>query len=279
MNPLWTTSIGAAPRGLSLAREVGHILVWDHRSLHLFERGRQSLASQTMPAPLVSACLADDGSALAAIGVKGEIWFFDGKIKLVWEKQLPQAGLAVALDSFGRFIAACDASGNLRLFDRKGTLLAETKTPRPLRYLAFIPERPALVGAADFGLVAVYDARLQCLWRDGLVANVGSLAVSGTGETIALAGFSAGLYCYRMTGPPHTWLPLSSPCKLAALRYDGRRVLFVNQANHLQLVDLEQKVQGEFVLPGTPVEIAISPLGDFAVAALANATLMAFQTA
>src|SRR5207244_11988062 len=83
----------------------------------------------------------------------------------------------------------------------------------------------------------------------GLRPHAGSLAVSGDGATVALAGFSAGLYCYRLDGPPHRWLPLASLCRLAALRHDGRCILVASQANELLLADLQAKVRDTYNLP------------------------------
>ena len=53
--------------------------------------------------------------------------------------------------------------------------------------------------SADFGLTACYDSAGRCVWRDGLVAHAGSLAVSGDGSVLVLACFSEGLCYYAIT--------------------------------------------------------------------------------
>src|SRR5436853_547202 len=80
-----------------------------------------------------------------------------------------------------------DARGTLRLFDRHGRTLWKTDNPRPFQHLAFVPEAPLLLGSADYGLIACFDQAGACVWRDGLVAHIGSLAVSGDGSQIVLA--------------------------------------------------------------------------------------------
>lgn len=274
--PLWSKDVGAPLRGLVLARECGWVLAWDKsNTLHLYDRTGLCRGTRS-PHPVVTAAtVADDGSALALIGAGGEVQMLGPDFQTLWGYKMPQGGRAVALDSFGRFLAASDAGGNVQLFDRQGHLLGKAQLPKPLHRLAFIPEQPNFVGAADFGLVACFDAKAECTWRDGLVANVGSLSVSGS--TIALAGFSPGLYCYNVTGPPHSWLPLPAPCRLAALRYDGQRLLMVSQTHVLQLVDLHQKVRFEYAPPSSPVDIALAPLGDWAVVALSDGTLLAID--
>ena len=76
-----------------------------------------------------------------------------------------------------------------------------------------MPEAPCLVGSADFGLVACYDPRGHCVWRDGLVAHIGSVAVSGDGSRIILACFSDGLRGYDLAGRKQGRLALNEPCR------------------------------------------------------------------
>lgn len=276
MHPLWSANVGAALRGLSLAREPGLILAWDSRhTIRLHERGGMVRCAREAPAPLAAACIADDGATIAAVGEAGQVWRLGLDLVPRWERKLPRPGLAIALDPSGRLVAASDNAGNLALYDRRGGRMCETETARPLRRLAFIPEHPRLIGAADLGLVACFDAELKSVWRDGLVANVGSLSVSGDGAAIALAGFNSGLYVYHRGGPPHRWMPLPLTCRQAALGYDGQLVLVMDQAFGLHLVDADQKVRSAFTLPAAAVESALSALGDWAAVAQADGTLLA----
>ena len=50
------------------------------------------------------------------------------------------------------------------------------------------------------GLLAAFDLSCNCLWRDGLVATIGALAVNGSGDRIVLACYSEGLRFYNATG-------------------------------------------------------------------------------
>ena len=90
-----------------------------------------------------------------------------------WERTLPQRGMAVALDPFGQYLAAADGRGGLTLYDHNGKARWNAPNARPLQHLAFIPERPALAAAADFGLVACYGVAGNVLWRDAPVAHTG----------------------------------------------------------------------------------------------------------
>src|SRR5262249_37260907 len=146
-----------------------------------------------------------------------------------------------------------DMMGGLHLFDRQGKAVWKVTTPRPLRYLAFIPEKPMLAASADFGLVACFDAAGKPLWRDGLVAHVGSLAVSGDGAVIALACFTEGLCCYAVDRGQPQRIAQAAPCNLAAISYTGDVMLTAGLNDQAALRDREGAVREEFTADGAIV--------------------------
>jgi hypothetical protein len=275
---LWSQKIAAPLRGLAPAREPGWLLAWDaDHSLHLFNRAGERQARARAPAPLAAACCADDGTSFAAAGADGRVWLLAPDLTPRWERPAPPRCTAVALDPFGRYLAAADAGG-LNFFERDGRLRWRVETPRALEHLAFVPERPALAAAADFGLTACYDLTGRCLWRDGLVAHVGSLAVSGDGATLALACFSDGLYRYALDGP-NRWQDADvGPCRLAALSYDGDVTLTAGLDHRLRLHAAGKASRAELELEGAPAAVALGPLGDYAVVALAEGKILGLAT-
>src|SRR5262249_35270436 len=138
---------------------------------------------------LLTAMAADDGTAYAAAGQNGEIWSLAPDLSLRWETKLMARPTALALDSFGQYLAIGDAHGQVRIYDRAGKTISEVTLPRPLHFLVFVPIVPVLLGSADFGLAAALDLRGDQLWLDGLVANVGGLAVEAHGQQVLLACF------------------------------------------------------------------------------------------
>src|SRR5207302_3270900 len=108
--------------------------------------------------------------------------------------------------------------------------------PRPLVHLVFVPAAPFLVGSADLGLVVCHDLQGKQIWRDALVANVGSVAVSGDGAAIVLACFSEGLRRFTLTGQNRGRLALGESCRLAALSFDGSRLLAGGLGNRFLLL-------------------------------------------
>jgi hypothetical protein len=208
------------------------------------------------------------------VGDRGEIWWLTPDLTIRWERVMPRKAVAAATDLFGQYLAVSDARGNLHILDRYGTLVCQTLTPRPLHYLAFVPVSPVLVGSADYGLVACYDLSGRPLWRDGLVAHAGSLAASEDGSQIILACFTEGLQRYTLAGRNLGRLSAGEPCRLASLSFDGQRILVAGLSNRLLLLDPGGRVLLSHALDQPPVAVALAPLGQRAVVALADGTVM-----
>jgi WD40 repeat protein len=279
MHLLWSQTIPAPLRGLILARERETILAWDgQENLFLFNHAGTIQARRPAPWPIAAAGCAEDGSAYVVGGSQTPmICWLAPDLAPRWQRSLPQRTTAVAMEPLGRCVAVADAGGTLRLIDARGQTLWKATTPRPLHHLAFVPEKPVLVGAADFGLVLCFGTSGECLWRDGLVAHVGSLAVSGDGSCVLLACFSDGLYRYSTDNPQQQRIPLESPCRLAALSYAGDCLLTADRPQRLCLRDLKGDIREQINLDAPVAAVALSALADFAVAGLANGAILRFE--
>jgi hypothetical protein len=272
---LWSQSFVPPLRGLVLAREPGLALVWNERHrLFCVDRAGDVRAQQTAPGPISAAAAADDGSCFAVVGPKGQVWLLGPDLLPRWERSVKQRPTAVTIAPFGEQIAVADVGPTLRVFDGAGQKLWSALTPRPLQFLTYVPEAPALVGSADLGLVCCFGPEGKSLWRDGLVAHVGSLASTGDGATIALACFTEGLVCYGVDQPRQRRLP-QAPCRLAALSYDGETIVTLGLDNRLTWRDREAAVRDEWPLEGTPVALALGALGAPVLVALAEGMVLA----
>jgi len=280
IRPLWSHRLPAHPRGLALARERGWVLAWDtHHWICLLNRAGDRQAQWHTPANLVTACSAEDGSAYAAVGARGEVWWLAPDLMPRWERAVPHPATAAALDSLGQYLAVADAGGDFSLFDQTGRLVFRVQSPRPLHHLTFVPTLPQVVGSADYGLVASFDATGKALWRDGLVAHVGSLSVTGDGSQIVLACFSEGLQRYSASGQKLGRLAGAEPCRLAEAAYDGRNFLVAGLGEQLRLLDGDGQTVATHVFDQPAAALALSPLGDRGVVALLEGPVLglAFQ--
>jgi hypothetical protein len=276
--PTWTHALAHPARGLSLTREKGWLLAWDTEDwLYLLNSAGERQAQVKSAAKLAAAAGADNGSAYVAAGANGEIWWLTPDLRTRWERTVGVAVTAAALDSFGQYLAVADSQSRLSIFDCHGRQLAQVQSQRPLHHLAFIPGAPFLLGASDYGLAACFDLQGKLVWRDGLVAHIGSLSVSGMGEKVVLTCFSEGLQLYDSKGKNLGRQSLTEACRLAALTYDGRQLLVAGMTTRLLWLDAEYKVLSNYSLDKPAVAMGLSPLGDRLVVAVANGSLVGFD--
>jgi hypothetical protein len=279
VRPLWSQTVAPSLRGLSAARERGWFLVWDSRhNLYLFNHAGERQAQANPPGDFIAASAAEDGRSFAAVGEQGQVHLLAPDLTPRWQRSIDRRATAVAVDADGQRIAVAGGDGSLHLFDKSGTLLWQNTNPRPLHFLSFIPEKPALIGSADFGLVASFDAGGRCVWRDGLVAHTGSLTTTGDGGTIALACFSEGACCYTLADGPKARRMVASvaPCTLLASSYAGDVWLTAGLEPRLTLRQADGTARAETEIAGRPVGLALNPLGTQGIVATAEGTLTAF---
>jgi hypothetical protein len=254
------------------------LLAWDANHWIYLLNHRGQLQGQAQPrGHLTAVCCADDGSAFAAAGSRGEIWWLARDLTIAWEQGVGQRTLAIAMDPFGQYVAVADAGGNLHLFDRRNRRLWQVQAPRPLHHLVFVPAAPFIVGSSDYGLVACADFQGKWAWRDGLVAHIGALTVSGAGEHIVLACFTEGLHRYSLNGTKQERQTVPEPCRLASLAFDGQRTLVAGLSHRIHVLQVDGGVLGAYTCEQSPVAVALGALGDMAVVALADGVLMGLE--
>src|SRR5438093_3497841 len=141
--PVWSLTVGGAVRGLSLARESGAVLVRDdnHWLYHLDRAGARQ-AQLRAPKDLTTSGCSDEGTSFAVGGKDGDLWWLAPDLMPRWQRTLGKRVEAVAVDPLGLHVAAADAGGHVSLFTRKGRPVWQVQSPRPLRFLAFVPEAP-----------------------------------------------------------------------------------------------------------------------------------------
>jgi hypothetical protein len=263
------------PRGLSLAREKTAVLTWDSSHwLYLLNRDGQRQAQRHFDTDLVAGCLSDDGSACVVVSTTGRVWWLSPDLTTRWEIALPATALTAAVDPLGQYVAVADERGNLHLFHRLGQAVGSILCPRPVHHLAFVPEQPLLLASADYGFVGAFDLKGRCLWRDGLVAHVGGLAVTGSGNQIVLACFSEGLHRYGADGQRLERVALEESCRLVAIDFAGKHLLVTGLSKRLLLLNAAGKLLATHALDQPAIAAALGPLGDFTIVALADGTIV-----
>lgn len=278
MRVLWTRRLPCLLQSVHLARETGHILVRDAGpGLSLWDQQGESKASISWPGLLLSAAT-QDATAFVGADARRVQWLGE-QLGVVWEKALSHKPTAVALAPLGQWLALSDESGTLGVFDHAGRECWTATTPGPLRHLAWIPETGHLVAAAEFGLVCLFDAKGRLLWRDGLVAHVGSVSVSGDGSRIILACFTEGIRVYGLDQPRPTTLPETIACRTLSASYSTEVMLAVSlDGSELSSHDKSGRRLTQGSVSSTVGSIALDALGGVALSG-GGGELTAWDTA
>jgi hypothetical protein len=171
-------------------------------------------------------------------------------------------------------LAVADAGSNVSLCDCQGKAGVHFQSPRALHHLAFVPTAPFILAGSDYGLAACFNINGKLVWRDGLVAHIGSLTVSGSGESVILACFTEGLQRYSLAGKNLGRQSLTEPCRLAVLTFDGSHLLVAGMGPRLHWLDAEYRILSTHALEKPPVAIGLTPLGDRVVIAGTDGSLV-----
>ncbi len=279
MRRLWSYKSSVPIRGLSLAREPQTVLLWDanHVLTWLTPNGTVQ-ARWEAPSALAAVDCADDGYAAVAVGTQGQVWFLTPELTIRWQKTVADKATAVALAPFADAVAVAAGNGRVHFLDRTGRAIATASNPRPFLHLEFVPERPFLLGSADFGSVAAFNLSGERRWHDSPVAHCGSLATTGNGLVIALACFSEGVNFYDLRGQKQTGGPRLAPCRLVAMSYDGLAILTAGLDGVVRLHDGSGKVRSDFRPDAAVAALALDALGKTAFLGLADGSVLAMQS-
>jgi hypothetical protein len=270
---LWCFFTSGSPLGLCHCREAARSLVWDDQNrVYLLDRAGGCQAEFQCSAPIASAAAADDGSAFVVSSKTGRLWWLRPDLTPCWERTLDHSALAMAIDAFGGYLAVADRTANLHVTDRNQQTVWQTQSVKALLHLAFVPEAPLLVGAAEFGLVTCFDFSGATIWRDAPVAHVGALSLSAGGQRICLASYSDGVRMYRLDGKPLERLP--QPCALVSISADGSRILVADTVSSLHLLDASGKALLTDHLEKPLTALAINALGHATIVALPDRSIL-----
>jgi WD40 repeat protein len=276
MRRLWSFQSSAAIRCIRAAREPGKLLVWEANQLLTWLSSAGEVgARREAPWPLTAVDCADDGSTVVAAGTSGQMGSLGADFKPRWQRTLSADALAVAVSPFGDVVAVADAGGTIHFLDAAGRDIARASNPRPFHHLVFIPERPLLIGSADFGSVSALDLAGRRRWHDAPVAHCGSLATTGDGRLIALACFSDGVSLYNVRGEKRNGSPRPGPCRIVALSYDGSIYLTAGLDGCVRMHDRFGQTRSDFRPAAAVTSLALNALGTTAFIGLADGQVLA----
>jgi hypothetical protein len=259
----WTYTTEAPLTGLKHSRESGQTVAADQTGgVYRIDRNGK-LASVTRGFIALNHIASDDvGRRAAVVDEQTRLSFFDEKLRVVWSLELSDAVTALDVEPHGRYVAVALANGKNVVYDAHHLRVFHFETPRPLRHLRFLALRPALVAAAEYGLLCEFDFSGKCVWTAKLPINVGDVTSTGDGGRISLAAFSQGVRHVNGSGEPDgSYLLEGTPNRLSTSIVPFRLAVTTLEG-HLYWLD----ESGEFVwgaaLPEDAFAIHTEPLGN-----------------
>ncbi|QGQ21442.1 WD40 repeat domain-containing protein [Gimesia benthica] len=262
----WSFSTEAPLLALDLARETGEILAADiSGGLYLLDRQGQFLHLNRGIRDVQLVHWSDHGKRGAAIYSDNNICCFDRDLNVIWAISFSVECLAIAMDSYGDYVAVSLASGKTILIDSQKKKVASFETMKPLSYLEFQMTEPRLMGAAENGLVCCYDLEGNCLWTEKHWSNCGGLAMSGDGQRIYLAGFNYGILIFDHEGDSAGTLVFEGTPKVLACDFQGNRIVTATIEQELYWLNQEGKLLWGGIIPDEAIEVACDPFGQWCV--------------
>ncbi|AMV38531.1 hypothetical protein [Planctomyces sp. SH-PL62] len=273
----WTVVTESPLKGMAFAREAGRIFAWDEgNQLYLLNVHGEMTSSTRSPNRVLAGTISDDGSLVAILCDNDEagLLLLSGDLEIQAERAAPGEASFVATDPFGRYVAVGSRLGAVQLVNRHGRAAGRIETIQPMAHLCFIPDRPFLVGAAAFGMLAGVEiepsrtpGRLEpeVVWQDRLMSNVGRLTTSGDGSMILASCFTHGIQRFGLDGRNEGAYHPGGTVSHAVPDFAGRTIAAATIEGELAIMNSAGNVRWRTRLDRPAIALEIDPLGRFAI--------------
>ncbi|APW59431.1 hypothetical protein [Paludisphaera borealis] len=273
----WTVVTESPLKGLAFAREAGRILAWDEgNQLYLLTTHGETMSSSRAPSRVLSGAISDDGSLIALLCEHENtgLLLMSGDFEIVSERPAPGEASFVTTDPHGRYVAVGSRLGAVTLVNRHGRAAGRIETIQAIAHLCFVPDRPFIVGAAAFGMLAGVEleasktpGRLdpEVVWQDRLMSNVGRLTVSGDGSMILASCFTHGIQRFDLNGRNEGSYHLGGTVSHAIPDFPGRSIAAATLEGELAIMNSAGNVRWRTRLARPVIALEIDPLGRYVI--------------
>lgn len=206
---------------------------------------------------------AASGQFAALVRDENQVALLSAGLKSLWSAQITGVITALAIAPWGSHVAVATDSARIHIVTADRRELCRIDTGRPMEFLTFLQQEPALIAASEFGNMYCFDVHGQEQWHQKMSNNAGDLAVSADGSRIVLAAFNHGVQVYNDRGRHlGSFMVDGIPCQ-AALAANLQRVAVLTLEHRLMWLNMEGNVLwGADLSADPPVRICAGPLGD-----------------
>jgi hypothetical protein len=276
----WSFAADARLADVRLARETGDVMVTDESGgMYLLDRRGRVQALTRTSHQVKPVAIADDGSAGAAILDSATLAWFDRKLQFRWTKSLPDEAVGLAMSAHGTHVVVSMSNGMNVVYNADKQKTLDFESMRPLRFLQWVTKQPGLVAAADYGFFARYNFDGVAEWTERLWSTVADLAITGDGQSIALAGLSHGLQIYDGEGSSKGTFVLDGTAHLVSSSYAKKRWAAATLEKQLLLLDSNGELKWMTTAPDDITRLHLSPLGDWLVVGFAEGRVVRLDCA
>ena len=271
--PAWTVLSEAPLKGLALAREAGIVLAWDETDqLVLLDLHGEHRAVTRAPGKVLLATISDDGSRIALVVDGPRLHLLDADLGTLSERPAPPEPLGLAIDPHGRYLVISSRMCTNHVYTRHGKPAGKFDTQQALPFLTFVPDRPVLLAAASYGLLAAFAIEgsagklaLDPLWQDRQIANVGRLTTNGDGSIVLASCFTHGIQRYNVLGDNEGAYHLGGTCTHAVPDFAGRVIAVATLEGELAILNASGNVRWKTGLPRPAMALEVDPMGRFVI--------------
>ncbi|MDR3636465.1 MAG: hypothetical protein P4L84_21860, partial [Isosphaeraceae bacterium] len=270
----WTVLTDAPLKGLCLAREAGTIFAWDEGGqLYLLDLRGDHRSASRVPCNITAGAISDDGSLVVLLAEGGRVWFLSADLEVVAERAAPPDPLGLAIDPHGRYVVVGSRMNQAQIYNRYGRPAGKFETRQAVSFFTFVPDRPILLGAATFGLLAAYDigrggaGRLDVseIWEERLMSNVGRLTTTGDGGMILASCFIHGVQRFDIQGQNEGAYHLGGTAAHAVPDFAGRMIAVGTLEGDLIILNSAGNVRWRNTLSRPALALETDPLGRYVI--------------
>ncbi len=193
----------------------------------------------------------------------GRLVCIDESLSPKWEVELTGEVMGLAVSPFGSHVAISTESSRVHVVTSDKKEIAKFETPRPLDYLKFMYERPAILGAAEFGHLCCYSLDGKEEWNERIMNNVGNIAVTGDGSRILMSAFNHGVQVLSSRGKARGSFMVDGIPDFVAVAATKRRLVTRTIEQRLYWLNFDGDVSWGCDFSADPAEnLCVGALGD-----------------
>ncbi|MBX3441048.1 MAG: hypothetical protein KF774_01485 [Planctomyces sp.] len=271
----WSYASDGPVAGLGYARETGDLFAIDEAaSLQRLDASGELASLTRLPGAARLLAVSDDSSAGVVVIDDGMVLRFDRGLQGVWELDLPEPCLGVAMSPFGNHLAVALTDGQTEIYNERKRRIARFETVRPLAYLQFCAQSAVLFGAAEHGLVGCYDLNGAEVWQERFWSNVGDLCSTGDGDLVYLAGSTHGIQTLDGDGGAVGAYVLEGTVRRVACSYEPYRIGATSVERRLFWLNIDGEVLWQTETPSDVVDLSCDAFGDALFCGMADGTIV-----